>query len=128
MEIKYFYIFSCTWHGVKVKITNMCIVVHRYLGRKRLNITDEYFVEGSTTLVWPSYSYWTLSYMISSRGAKKLMDQRPLTKLVPVDEYLPIMFDKHPRYVLLIKCFYPEFKIFIKLILACISVCLSFNK
>ncbi|VDI31941.1 collagen beta-1,O-galactosyltransferase [Mytilus galloprovincialis] len=67
-----------------------------YVGRKRLYHKQEQYVEGTTSLVWPSYSYWTLSYIISDRGVKKLLKQNPLTKMVPVDEFLPIMFDKHP--------------------------------
>merc|ERR1712025_830212 len=47
------------------------------------------------------YSYWTLGYAISYKGAKKLIEQAPLDRLVPVDEYLPIMFDKHDRQTLL---------------------------
>ena len=67
-----------------------------YLGRKRLRKDLEPAVKGAETLVWPSYSYWTLSYILSNSGAQKLLNQRPLNRLVPVDEYLPIMFDKHP--------------------------------
>jgi len=67
-----------------------------YLGRKRLRKDLEPDVKGTEGLVWPSYSYWTLSYMLSNAGAQKLLNQRPLNRLVPVDEYLPIMFDKHP--------------------------------
>lgn len=48
-------------------------------------------------LVHAGYSYWTLGYALSQRGARKLLDARPLGKLVPVDEYLPILFDRHPR-------------------------------
>lgn len=54
-------------------------------------------VENSDTLVHVDYSYWTLCYIITLRGAKKLLHARPLSKMVPVDEYLPIMFDKHPE-------------------------------
>lgn len=68
-----------------------------YLGRKRLRSDDEPYVQGATTLVWPHYSYWTLSYLLTYRGARKLITQNPLQKMVPVDEYLPIMFDKHPE-------------------------------
>ncbi|XP_033732543.1 procollagen galactosyltransferase 1-like isoform X2 [Pecten maximus] len=68
-----------------------------YLGRKRLKLSEETYVDGSQTLVWPSYSYWTLSYILSDRGARKLLQQQPLSKMIPVDEYLPIMFDKHPQ-------------------------------
>jgi len=55
-------------------------------------------VEGSKYLVHVDYSYWTLGYALTLRGAKKLLDAKPLEKLVPVDEYLPIMFDKHHKY------------------------------
>ncbi|XP_052789249.1 glycosyltransferase 25 family member-like isoform X2 [Mya arenaria] len=68
-----------------------------YLGRKRLNRKDERFVEGTDNIVWPSYSYWTLSYLLSAQGAKKLLAQMPLQNLLPVDEYLPVMFDQHPE-------------------------------
>lgn len=58
---------------------------------------NEPFVEGSDILVEVGYSYWTLGYALSYQGAKKLLDGDPLSKLVPVDEYLPILFDKHPQ-------------------------------
>ncbi|KAF2901651.1 hypothetical protein ILUMI_04535 [Ignelater luminosus] len=48
-------------------------------------------------LVRVGYSYWTLGYALSYRGARKLLDAEPLSRLVPVDEYLPILFDKHPQ-------------------------------
>ncbi|XP_072176580.1 procollagen galactosyltransferase 2-like [Diadema setosum] len=68
-----------------------------YVGRKILHMKEEEYLPGSSQLVKPSYSYWTLSYMLSLEGAKKLLAQKPLGKMVPVDEYLPIMFDKHPE-------------------------------
>ena len=58
---------------------------------------EEPLVEGSQYLVHAGYSYWTLGYMLSHRGAKKLLAAKPLENMVPVDEYLPILFDKHPR-------------------------------
>ncbi|XP_061163842.1 procollagen galactosyltransferase 1-like isoform X2 [Saccostrea echinata] len=68
-----------------------------YLGRKRLHKEDEKLVDGASYLVWPTYSYWTLSYIVSLQGAQKLLNQKPLRKMIPVDEYLPIMFNQHPR-------------------------------
>ncbi|KAH9500757.1 Procollagen galactosyltransferase 1 [Bulinus truncatus] len=68
-----------------------------YLGRKRLRKDLESMVEGSERLAWPHYSYWTVSYILSYHGAVRLLNQKPLTKLVPVDEFLPIMFDRHPE-------------------------------
>lgn len=47
-------------------------------------------------LVEADYSYWTLGYMISLQGANKLLGAEPLSKMLPVDEFLPIMFNKHP--------------------------------
>lgn len=69
----------------------------RYLGRKRMQEQEEPYVHGSSYLVHAGYSYWTLGYILSGRGAKKLLEAKPLDTLVPVDEYLPILFDKHPR-------------------------------
>ncbi|XP_065188003.1 procollagen galactosyltransferase 1-like [Sycon ciliatum] len=67
-----------------------------YLGRKRLEGVENW-VPGSKYLVTPNYSYWTVAYLLSARGARKLLKQEPLTNILPVDEYLPIMFDNHPR-------------------------------
>lgn len=67
-----------------------------YLGRKRLAIANESFVDDSDSLVNVQHSYWTLSYILSEKGAEKLIAGEPFGKLVPVDEYLPIMFDRHP--------------------------------
>ncbi|XP_050448494.1 glycosyltransferase 25 family member [Cataglyphis hispanica] len=67
-----------------------------YIGRKRLE-TSESPVEGSKVLLHAAYSYWTLGYILSESGAKKLIDAMPLGKLVPVDEYLPILSDTHPN-------------------------------
>lgn len=67
-----------------------------YLGRKRLDEKGEDPVEGTSHLVWAGYSYWTLGYLLSSQGAKKLVAQDPLSNILPVDEYLPILYDKHP--------------------------------
>ena len=33
--------------------------------------------------------------MLTGRAAKILVDEKPLTKMVPVDEYLPIMYGAH---------------------------------
>lgn len=44
-----------------------------YFGRKRLVKKNENWVEGSDRLVHASYSYWTLGYVLSLNGAKKLL-------------------------------------------------------
>ena len=68
-----------------------------FLGRKILHNVVEDWVEGSQWLVHVNYTYWTLGYMLTHRGAKKLLNEKPLNKMVPVDEYLPIMYDRHPN-------------------------------
>nr|XP_033329451.1 glycosyltransferase 25 family member [Megalopta genalis] len=68
-----------------------------YLGRKRLIENAESPIDGSKYLVRAAYSYWTLGYILSRSGAKKLVEAEPLKKLVPVDEYLPILADTHPK-------------------------------
>ena len=68
-----------------------------FLGRKILHNMEEDWVKGSQWLVHVNYTYWTLGYMLSHRGAEKLINEKPLGKMVPVDEYLPIMYDKHPN-------------------------------
>ncbi|KAK1155758.1 hypothetical protein AOXY_G26589 [Acipenser oxyrinchus oxyrinchus] len=68
-----------------------------YLGRKQVNPTQEQPVENVRNLVEAGYSYWTLSYVISLQGATKLINAEPLSKMVPIDEFLPLMYDKHPN-------------------------------
>ncbi|XP_017208065.2 procollagen galactosyltransferase 2 [Danio rerio] len=69
-----------------------------YVGRKRLQIKHpERWVEGVKNLVSPDYSYWTLGYALSLQGAKILLEAQPLSKMLPVDEFLPVMFNKHPK-------------------------------
>ncbi|XP_055516084.1 procollagen galactosyltransferase 1 isoform X1 [Leucoraja erinacea] len=66
-----------------------------YLGRKLVNPGQEEAIPGVRNLVVAEYSYWTLAYAISLQGAEKLVNSQPLTKMLPVDEFLPIMYDKH---------------------------------
>ncbi|KAG5832765.1 hypothetical protein ANANG_G00294610 [Anguilla anguilla] len=68
-----------------------------YIGRKRMQVDHpEKAVPNIHNLVVADYSYWTLGYMMSLQGAKKLLEAEPLKRMLPVDEFLPIMFDKHP--------------------------------
>ncbi|XP_067370636.1 procollagen galactosyltransferase 2 isoform X2 [Channa argus] len=69
-----------------------------YVGRKRMQVQQpEQSVEGVNNLVEADYSYWTLGYALSEQGARKLLAANPLTRMLPVDEFLPVMFDKHPN-------------------------------
>ncbi|XP_074835633.1 procollagen galactosyltransferase 1 isoform X2 [Carettochelys insculpta] len=68
-----------------------------YIGRKRMQVEHpEKSVPHVRNLVEADYSYWTLAYVISLQGAQKLLAAEPLSKMLPVDEFLPVMFDKHP--------------------------------
>lgn len=68
-----------------------------YIGRKRMQTDDpEKPVPNVRNLVEADYSYWTLGYMISFQGANKLLRAEPLSKMLPVDEFLPVMYNKHP--------------------------------
>uniref|UniRef100_A0A672ZYX6 procollagen galactosyltransferase n=1 Tax=Sphaeramia orbicularis TaxID=375764 RepID=A0A672ZYX6_9TELE len=68
-----------------------------YIGRKRMQVDrPEKAVPNIHNLVEADYSYWTLGYMMSLQGAKKLLNAEPLKKILPVDEFLPIMYNKHP--------------------------------
>ncbi|XP_054039405.1 procollagen galactosyltransferase 1 isoform X4 [Rissa tridactyla] len=68
-----------------------------YIGRKRMQVErPEKAVPRVRNLVEADYSYWTLGYVLSLRGARKLLAAEPLGKMLPVDEFLPVMFDKHP--------------------------------
>lgn len=68
-----------------------------YIGRKRMQVDHrEKAVPNVRNLVEADYSYWTLGYMMSLQGAKKLLKAEPLKRILPVDEFLPVMFNKHP--------------------------------
>uniref|UniRef100_A0A8C7M5D1 Collagen beta(1-O)galactosyltransferase 2b n=1 Tax=Oncorhynchus mykiss TaxID=8022 RepID=A0A8C7M5D1_ONCMY len=69
-----------------------------YVGRKRMQVRQpERSVEGVNNLVEADYSYWTLGYALSAQGARKLLAAQAFNKMLPVDEFLPVMFNKHPN-------------------------------
>ncbi|XP_048833497.1 procollagen galactosyltransferase 2 isoform X1 [Brienomyrus brachyistius] len=69
-----------------------------YVGRKRMQVKQpEQSVAGVDNLVVADYSYWTLGYALSLRGARKLLRAQPFGRMLPVDEFLPVMFNKHPK-------------------------------
>lgn len=61
----------------KISVEHKQIIINltfgRYFGRKRLVKKNEKWVGDSNQLVHASYSYWTLGYVLSLRGAKKLL-------------------------------------------------------
>uniref|UniRef100_A0A8C9VGZ1 Collagen beta(1-O)galactosyltransferase 2b n=1 Tax=Scleropages formosus TaxID=113540 RepID=A0A8C9VGZ1_SCLFO len=63
-----------------------------YVGRKRMQVKEpEQSVEGVHNLVVADYSYWTLGYALSLQGARKLLQAKIFGKMLPVDEFLPII-------------------------------------
>ena len=65
-----------------------------YLGRKILHDNE---IRSHHNFVTVKYSYWTLGYIITRRGVQKLLLNEPLSKMLPIDEFLPIMYDSHPN-------------------------------
>lgn len=66
-----------------------------YLGRKlndgeydKEEIIDDLFVR-------PRYSYWTIGYLLTRNGIEKLLLSNPTNRMIPVDEFLPIMYGSH---------------------------------
>jgi GR25 family glycosyltransferase involved in LPS biosynthesis len=64
-----------------------------YLGRRKLNveIEEEKF---NDFLLKPLYSYRTHAYILQKNGAKKLLSCNYLNHLLPVDEFLSLLYDK----------------------------------
>lgn len=84
-------------HLEQVKNMSCLSLSLSYIGRKRMQVDrPEKSVPRIHNLVEADYSYWTLGYAISLRGAQKLLRAEPLKKMLPVDEFLPVMYNKHP--------------------------------
>lgn len=62
-----------------------------------VDVAAETTTSGRSMFVRPGYSYWTIGYMITRKGIGKLLEANPLRRLVPVDEFLPIMYRSHPN-------------------------------
>lgn len=67
-----------------------------YLGRKRQSGSGSDELRLFPNFVRPKYSYWTVGYIMTRSGAEKLIAAEPLASLIPVDEFLPVMYDQHP--------------------------------
>lgn len=76
-----------------------------YLGRKIMDV-NEIFVDEVPNLLRPNYSHWTIAYMLTRSGLGKLLRQNFLSNMLPVDEFLPLMYDQQPMTHL--KKFFPK--------------------
>ena len=63
-----------------------------YLGRKVFNKNEE---EVNENMVISNFSYWTIGYVLTNNGAKKLLNSNFEKNLIPVDEFLPYMYGKN---------------------------------
>jgi len=64
-----------------------------YLHRKLINKNPpESIYHSDPKLTIAKYSYWTCAYMLSPDGARKLIETDYQNKIIPVDEFLPIMY------------------------------------
>ena len=65
-----------------------------YLGRKAINEDKETLL--SENIVEAKYSYWACGYIVTLDGAKKLIESNYIDNIIPVDEFLPLMFGHSP--------------------------------
>ena len=65
-----------------------------YLGRIR-NQADM-ILSHVDLIVHPGYSYGTYAYAVSNKGVTKLLDAEPLANMIPLDEFLSVMYRQHP--------------------------------
>lgn len=68
-----------------------------YIHRKPLDVSNEYKI--SENLNKSLKSYWTCGYILSYLGAKKLINSNYIDNIIPVDEFLPIMYDENITYM-----------------------------
>ena len=79
-----------------------------YLGRKKMVDKKEEFsdlLENQIkhTVVKSAFSYWAIAYVISYKGAKKLLESNNnfyKDNIFPVDEYIPWLYGQRSQYAL----------------------------
>ena len=62
-----------------------------YMGRKKFKDKEKKYTKN---IVKPGYSWWTIGYFISYSGANKLVNSNYTKSIIPVDEFLPLMFGR----------------------------------
>ncbi|XP_031561834.1 procollagen galactosyltransferase 2-like isoform X2 [Actinia tenebrosa] len=66
-----------------------------YLGRKKFLDDSAELIGNGSRIAWADYSYWTIGYILSLSGSRKLIAARPLHRMLALDEFLPIMYNRH---------------------------------
>jgi GR25 family glycosyltransferase involved in LPS biosynthesis len=69
-----------------------------FLDRK-LMYGEDIYIDKSVNLIKPGYSFWLNSYLINANGARKLINTNFLQRIIPVDEYVPMMYYKSNQIV-----------------------------
>jgi GR25 family glycosyltransferase involved in LPS biosynthesis len=64
-----------------------------YCHRKALMSDAEVTYVPGINSITGAKSYWTCAYVLTPNGAKKLVDSLYLENLIPVDEFLPLMYN-----------------------------------
>lgn len=72
-----------------------------YLGRKLNDGKYDEEIVVDQLFVRPRYSYWTIGYYITRTGIEKLLKANPTSRMIPVDEFLPIMYGAHENETLI---------------------------
>ena len=69
-----------------------------YLGRNRVDWSGTE-ARIATWLVQPDYSHFLVGYLLSSRGAQKLLDADPFHSLLPADDFITVMYGRPLWYI-----------------------------
>jgi glycosyl transferase, family 25 len=64
-----------------------------YLGRLPIEADRA----ATSRLVRPGYSHCTYAYMLSRVGGNKLVSARLRDRVMPIDEFIPALYTRHPR-------------------------------
>lgn len=73
-----------------------------FLNRKPYH-KEEKIINYNPRVISPKYSHWACAYLLSYEGAQKLLNVDYVHKIIPVDEFIPIMYgesylDKYKKY------------------------------
>ena len=78
-----------------IKLDNQFDLI--YFGRKSFvsDKKDICKIDYKYKLVEPAFSYWTVGYMLNKKSAWKLVNSNFTQNLIAVDEFLPLLYNKH---------------------------------
>ncbi|CAG0917729.1 unnamed protein product [Notodromas monacha] len=67
-----------------------------YMGYEAVLPMNHSKLNGSIHFARPDYTYGSYAYIITLEGARKLVNSPILRKVIPTDEFLPVMYNSHP--------------------------------